>query len=155
MRLASGGSAECTNTKRRRARVRNTASRWGSLGEAPRRRRARRDRSPSEQNDEIALVALEGVDGADPQVHRHQVVGGERGQHRRLDGVGLGPERRDHADAALPRRASSALSSVDDPVDLGPHHAVGVAPALHPDHVDAVPATAVRASAGRHRNSPS
>ena len=64
---------------------------------------------------------------ADSQVHRDQLVGGERVEHRRLQGVGLGPEGREHADARGPRRAGSPQGG-DDHVDLGPHDAVVVAP---------------------------
>ncbi len=82
-----------------------TANRWGSSTN-------RHDAPPSSGpmpdggDHDVALVALEGVDRADPQVERLQLVGGEGGQDRRLDGVGLGPERRDDADARRARAAA-------------------------------------------------
>ncbi len=51
----------------------------------------------------------------------------KRLQGRRLEGVGLGPERRDDADARSPRARSRRRSSSTTRVDLGLHHA-GVGP---------------------------
>ena len=75
-----------------RARVTKTAKRWGSSTnrqEAP----PSAGPSPSEATIDVALVALEGVDRADAQVERLQLVGVEGLEGGGLDGVGLGPER--------------------------------------------------------------
>ena len=50
-------------------------------------------------HDDVALVALESMHCADAEVHRHQLRGRERCEHRGFQRVGLSAERGDHAHA--------------------------------------------------------
>ena len=120
------------------------------LHEPPRRRVVAADAERGDHH--VALVALHGVHRADPQVERLEVVGAERGQDRRLDGVGLGPERAHHPHAAGAPAAQGA-QLVDDGTNLGPHHAPGVARGVEAPHVDGVDAVGA-GGAGGHRHVP-
>jgi hypothetical protein len=93
--------------------------------------------NPQGGDDRVALVALEGMHGAYSEVELLDVIGGERGQDGLLEGVGLGPERCHHPDA-------HGVVAVEDPqlphdlVDLGRHHAAGVAPPFDAHRLDTV-----------------